>query len=587
MQPTTSEKKKSKRKPHKSNADESSQDLDIENHQEEETMRHSKRKQDDDTESDSAPKKARKSLKSHKSTQDDAEIQTSNSRLPTPEDTEETEENSAQPTTEDTNDLALDSRGRPRKPRKSRQSEKNNNTIGFFGAEEVQRLEAFKVAFCNEHGLSPSMFDDAIQHSTPNGSGWPGFECASDLGKKQQFWARIHEVLPRRDTRSLSRFARRHFQGSLQKAHEWSKEQEEELIALYQKFGSRFAYIARLIGRSEDDVVQRWKNRLQHRHVQKRGFWTEKEARTLMNLVEDVWKTNKMLGIDVGKDVYEMRLSDINWGNISNKMKNTRSRQQTADKWRKILAIVRRRRMNGDPDAVYDPATVDRKRGSQTPATRSNSVVQDSSDDEFHDAIDTTELTDIDIMQPPQSSPEASPEASPTPDNTTPPVKMEMDEEPVVEAEAKSEAEDPVTPKNNQKRDQRNKEKKRLFSHKREQAMEEEPVEEQPSEDELPPLPPSNPEQETARKEAKKERKRMRAERRESRRQEKEQHEKELQEKELEQEQFVKTEPASPPPTSIDDKVARKEAKKERKRLRAERRESRRERQSLNAAIEI
>ncbi|RHZ68289.1 MYB DNA-binding domain protein [Aspergillus thermomutatus] len=244
-----------------------------------------------------------------------------------------------------------------RGPRKG----KKDKMIGFFAASEVSALETFKLEFCNEHGISSERFDRMVQHvDRRKDSGWP---CDESIIKKPDFWQQIYDVLPGRDRRSVYRFMRRHFQDSSQKPHHWTHEQDDELIDLVGRYGPKFAHIAKILGRVEDDVVQRWKNRLEHRSTMRRGAWSEEEARGLLNALQASWNNLKKDGQDVGRDIYEMDEGLVSWGQVSNKLQNCRSRQQCADKWRKIRRKVMGQRSTGNQNAVYDPATEAKPQG--------------------------------------------------------------------------------------------------------------------------------------------------------------------------------------------------------------------------------
>lgn len=276
------------------------------------------------------------------------------------------------------------STGKPRKLRGSRIGGKNHMKVGFFVQEEVAALEAFKISFCNIHGFSDhKKFDEMIQHSERDGGDWP---CPADVCTKSEFWNQIYDLVPDRDRRSLYRFMRRHFQDSAQKPHEWSPEQDKELVALMNQHKGKWAYVAKLLGRSDDDVTQRWKNQLEHRGKMNRGKWSEEELRSLLDEVQKVWnKTSELDGPAAGKDMYELEEKHLRWGVISDNLNNVRSRQQCADKWRKIRRSVENMRACGNPDAVYDPIEAVNKRtrwGSGSVTPKSTYLVDDDDDDD-------------------------------------------------------------------------------------------------------------------------------------------------------------------------------------------------------------
>lgn len=238
-------------------------------------------------------------------------------------------------------------------PRGSRTRKKDSLKIGFYTPEEVQIIENYKIKFCTTHSVSGTKFDEMIQHSERGGNG--DFPVPPDVITKVDFWNEIYALMPDRDRRSVYRFMRRHFQASTQKAHDWTPEQEEELISLHAQHGPKWTYIGRLIGRSDDDVTQRWKNKLEHKGVMNRGNWDADETKTFLDAMESSWVNMKpLLGATAGKDFYELDERLVSWGNVSKAMGHRRSRQQCADKWRKIIKQVKTMRANGFPDAVFD-----------------------------------------------------------------------------------------------------------------------------------------------------------------------------------------------------------------------------------------
>ncbi|KAE8373549.1 hypothetical protein BDV26DRAFT_63214 [Aspergillus bertholletiae] len=284
--------------------------------------------------------------------------------------------------------------------KKGKRNQAGKGHTGFFSANEVQALENFKLEFCNSHGLAGQAFDVMVQHSERHKGN--DFPCDASIITKPEFWKTIYEILPDRDRRSVYRFMRRHFQDSDVKPHHWTHEQDEELIQLVGQHGLKFAQIAKELGRSDDDVVQRWKNRLEHRTTMNRGIWAEEEIRLLQNALQVVWKSLKAKGHDVGRDIYEMDETLISWGHISNAIGNCRSRQQCADKWRKARKKVQELRDKGDQDAIFDPAIEAKKTRphsrlstfstwrNQQPTVKSTKYVEsDDSDDPDEDEATT------------------------------------------------------------------------------------------------------------------------------------------------------------------------------------------------------
>ncbi|KAJ6131589.1 hypothetical protein N7523_001295 [Penicillium sp. IBT 18751x] len=249
--------------------------------------------------------------------------------------------------------VELNSKAKPKKLRGSRPGGKDNLKVGFFTPDEVEKIENFKISWCNMHGIGNKTFNEMIQHSEREGAEWPG---PPDAPSKHELWTDIYGVLPDRDRRSLYRFARRHFLIPGQKAHEWTKEQDEELVELMKLYPAKYALIGKMLGRSDDDVTQRWKNRLQHREKMNRGNWNLDETLGFMKSLQDFFEAHKVINpAAADKDIYEMDQKVIPWGSVSDSIGNSRSRQQCADKWRKICVKVKAERAKGNKDYAFDP----------------------------------------------------------------------------------------------------------------------------------------------------------------------------------------------------------------------------------------
>ncbi|KAJ5103762.1 hypothetical protein N7532_004291 [Penicillium argentinense] len=234
--------------------------------------------------------------------------------------------------------------------RVGRAGQDKGKRIGPFQAEETKKLEDYKVNYCNSHGIDAGTFDMLVQHSEREyfDLPWPTHIC----GTKVEFWAELQKVLPERGTRSVYRFARRHFRDKEQKPHDWTEEQDDELIRLFLAHGPKYAYVAKLLGRSDDDVTQRWKNKLEYRAYFRGGPWTVEETRRLLEALEQVRQSAPELM--AFKDVYEMDVRLIPWGMVSDLMNHMRSRKQCSDRWRKLQRHVFRLRIE-DPNAVLHP----------------------------------------------------------------------------------------------------------------------------------------------------------------------------------------------------------------------------------------
>ncbi|PKY05929.1 hypothetical protein P168DRAFT_317433 [Aspergillus campestris IBT 28561] len=241
----------------------------------------------------------------------------------------------------------------PSTPRKGKQG-RAVGSRGRFSEYERELLEDFKIDFCNTHGINGFDFNLMVQHSDrdPGDGVFP-----KHLIRKHDFWDRIYEVLPTRNAESVCRFMRRHFLPYKQVSHTWTAAQDEELISHHLVYGAQWAFIAKQLDRSSDDVAQRWRNQLQHRTTMNQGVWSQAEIQGLLDTLQAMWDRMKQVGEDalLGRDIYEMDPSiDISWYQVSHGLSHSRSEQQCGDKWRKIRRKVLLRRVNGEPDAVFD-----------------------------------------------------------------------------------------------------------------------------------------------------------------------------------------------------------------------------------------
>ncbi|OKL60765.1 hypothetical protein UA08_04276 [Talaromyces atroroseus] len=290
----------------------------------------------------------------------------------------------------------------------------NGKKTGWFSPEEVRTLENFKVEFCNRHGITPEVFDASVQSSLKNKGGI--FEMNYPPMTYNEFWKAICELIPDRDRRSTTRFMRRHFQSGEKKPHQWAAEDDDELERLHQKYGTKWAQIAKEMQRTHDDVVQRWKNKVEHRSTMKEGSWAKDEIDRLLEAIEATYKVHVDQGDKkkVGKDIYEMDDQYISWGAISDRLGNTRSRQQCADRWRKIRRAVKYLRARGDKNAVF---THNLPRKKRTPpshlAFKSAERVKQSSDEEQSSSSDSSDSESDGASDSSDTSPEE--------DNKTPP----------------------------------------------------------------------------------------------------------------------------------------------------------------------
>ncbi|CRG85697.1 MYB DNA-binding domain protein [Talaromyces islandicus] len=275
-------------------------------------------------------------------------------------------------------------------------SEKNEKKTGWFSPEEIKTLEKYKADFCKENVIDGDTFDQCIQASHKDRVVF--FKRNLSHMSYTEFWNSIYERLPNRDRRSIARFMRRHFQAG-NKPYHWTEADDDELQRLHQIHGPKWSVVAAEMERTQDDVVQRWKNKVEHRHTMRRGGWSKEEVEKLIEVLErsrGFLATEK--NVDVGRDIYEMDDKYVSWGAVSDFFGNTRSRQQCADKWRKIRGrVADARQTKGNQDAtyldVYDFSTLprapygqksrgDRRGGAQKLPKSSDYVYSDDEEEE-------------------------------------------------------------------------------------------------------------------------------------------------------------------------------------------------------------
>jgi hypothetical protein len=236
-------------------------------------------------------------------------------------------------------------------------SSTNSKRTGLFSPEEIETLEQFKLAFCSQFHITADMFDASVQSAQKIKGGI--FLLDTPPIEYKKFWQEIYGQIPDRDQKSINRFCRRHFSNAY-KPHQWTTADDDELERLHSIYGTKWAVIARDMERTYDDVVQRWKNKVELRHTMKLGPWDDDEINKLIECLEHTRNLQlsklERTEEDIGKDIYELPDECIAWGRISDRFQHTRSRQQVADKWRKIKRIVLERRADGYEDAVWEPS---------------------------------------------------------------------------------------------------------------------------------------------------------------------------------------------------------------------------------------
>ncbi|KKY15042.1 putative myb dna-binding domain protein [Phaeomoniella chlamydospora] len=283
---------------------------------------------------------------------------------------------------------------------------------GAFSVEEINRLDEFQAEFCTAYHISIARFNELINWPKSMEPHWP-----TDLGfDKEMLMNRLYETLPERTTRSLRRFKERHFRNVTETSKRWTDEQDEELFHMVRERGHKFVEIATELGRTQNDVSQRYYNHVKNRGSQGSGSWTEEELQSLCDAVAECKRRLRLSESPHTDD-------QIKWEIVSEIMGNIRSRAQCSKRWRKDRSInervrnVRgelererslRRAMSADysssstrtsQTATTPPSTAKRRtRGRQKAGAKSDMFVRESSLDDDDEVSDEAGAQDEGIV---------------------------------------------------------------------------------------------------------------------------------------------------------------------------------------------
>ncbi|KAH8692978.1 hypothetical protein BGW36DRAFT_430718 [Talaromyces proteolyticus] len=278
-------------------------------------------------------------------------------------------------------------------------STQNTKRTGWFSPEETALLEAHKIDFCRSHSVDFEIFNQCVHASNKDKENL--FKLRPEFGTHNEFWKGVWAIIPDRDRRSVLRFMRRHFQVG-DGNRPWTNSEDNRLVRLHDKHGPKWSVISKEMERTQDDVVQRWKNKVEHRSTMITGLWNFAEMEELVRAVRKVRDILAQEGYTDIEDLYDMDEKHISWGAVSDALNNKRSRQQCADKWRKIKTKVFNYRQTGKRHAtfydVYEPdghvwSKPDETGKSSKRAPKSQAVIkrQSSQSSDSDDASDDEE----------------------------------------------------------------------------------------------------------------------------------------------------------------------------------------------------
>lgn len=266
----------------------------------------------------------------------------------------------------------------------------DNKKTGRFSKKENQEMERFKQGWCVQYQIDERTFNNCINRRRKS-----GFPPSVDFTKSQML-EEFLEVLPDRDKRSMFRYKERNWQNVEATPYEWTNEQDRELQALVEEHGSKWTTIADHLGRGQDDVAQRWRNHIANKDTMRTGNWSGEEIQELRNAIEDAsYSAGDNLTVD-----------QISWDSVSKMMRGSRTAQQCAGKWQKLMVNERKEKWLADNHIVapegYQVRLVTVRKGNkkQKPQRAHNSHATSSKRKARKDE------SVLDIERPPDDSPE-------------------------------------------------------------------------------------------------------------------------------------------------------------------------------------
>ncbi|ERF76423.1 hypothetical protein EPUS_07303 [Endocarpon pusillum Z07020] len=195
---------------------------------------------------------------------------------------------------------------------------------GPFTDKEKAKLTRFKRRICNDYSVSEFDFNTLMTLlGRRDGSEWPNPDVT-----RAELRGMFYDVLPDRSRKSLNRYRERYFQ-NVEQDTEWTEEQINDLRNLVQEKGRKWVEIAEILGRTQDSVYQKWKNRIRQGDAQRFERWEEGEKEALIMAVREC-KTAAKVPLDFSSD------DKVNWTAVSDRLGKTRNAQQCSTFWKRV-----------------------------------------------------------------------------------------------------------------------------------------------------------------------------------------------------------------------------------------------------------
>ncbi|KAG9320273.1 hypothetical protein KVV02_003930 [Mortierella alpina] len=190
---------------------------------------------------------------------------------------------------------------------------------GTFSSQEDQLIRQTIHDYVARHNMA----EDAIKRWFENGNGRGRFE-KNDL---KALWVEIAVRLQTRPLLNIYLHVRRMFHPQ-NNIGQWTKEDDEKLVALYQKHKGQWTIIGQELGRMADSCRDRYRNHLKDQDTMKSGTWAPEEDERLLSIMQE-------LALQQGKST--ILESTHMWTLISEKMGGTRSRHQCRHRFSQTL----------------------------------------------------------------------------------------------------------------------------------------------------------------------------------------------------------------------------------------------------------
>jgi len=133
-------------------------------------------------------------------------------------------------------------------------------------------------------------------------------------------------AVPQRPIIAVYHHVRRSYHPMKQQG-KWMPSEDALLIEAVADFGQAWEKVSKRVGRMSSDCRDRYRNHIANREVRVTGQWKKEEEEELTRIVTE-------MTVHQGKDFD----NDVFWGKVSQRMGNTRGRQQCRIKWTDSLS---------------------------------------------------------------------------------------------------------------------------------------------------------------------------------------------------------------------------------------------------------